>query len=244
MHSPFIGELLGTMVLIILGDGVVAGVLLKESKAEGAGWMAISTAWGFAVMCGIFVATATGSKDAHLNPAITIAFAVINHDSSKLAPYIAAQMLGGFLGATIVWLHYLPHWRATEDASLKLACFSTGPAIRDLKANALSEIIATFVLVLVVAAIGSKAVGSPLAIQPGLAPYLVGMLVWVIGLSLGGTTGYAINPARDLGPRLAHALLPIAGKAGSDWGYAAVPVLAPIAGAIGAALCIRGLGVG
>ena len=243
MHSPFLGELLGTMVIIILGDGVVAGVLLKQSKAEGAGWMAITTAWGFAVMCGIFVAIATGSKDAHLNPAVTIAFAVVTGDPSKIASYIPAQLLGGFLGAVVVWLHYLPHWRVTEDAGLKLACFCTGPAIRDLKANTLSEIVGTFMLILVLAATASKAVGTPLALQPGLSPYLVGMLVWVIGLALGGTTGYAINPARDFGPRLAHALLPIHGKAGSDWGYAAVPILGPIAGAILAGLFVRELGI-
>lgn len=243
MHSPFLGELLGTMMVIILGDGVVAGVLLKHSKAEGAGWMAITGAWGFAVMCGIFLAVATGSKDAHLNPAVTIAFAVVTGDGSKLSTYIPAQLIGGFLGAIIVWLHYLPHWRATEDPTLKLACFCTSPAIRDFKANMLTEIIGTIVLILVIAAIGSKAVGSPLALQPGLSPYLVGMLVWVVGLSLGGTTGYAINPARDLGPRLAHALLPIHGKAGSDWGYASVPIFGPIAGAILAGLLVRGLGI-
>ena len=243
MHSPFLGELLGTMVLMILGDGVVAGVLLKDSKAEGAGWMAITTAWGFAVMCGIFVAVATGSKDAHLNPAVTIAFAIVSGDWSKAPVYIPAQLIGGFLGACVVWLHYLPHWRATEDADLKLACFCTGPAIRDLKWNAVSEIIGTIVLIVVIAAIASKAVGSPLAIQPGLTPYLVGMLVWVIGLSLGGTTGYAINPTRDIGPRVAHAILPIHGKAGSDWGYAWVPIVGPIVGAVIAGLLVQVLGM-
>lgn len=243
MHSPFLGELLGTMVLIILGDGVVAGVLLKHSKAEGAGWMAITTAWGFAVMCGVFVAVAAGSKDAYINPAVTVAFAVVSGDTSKIWTYIPAQIIGAFLGAVVVWLHYLPHWRATEDATAKLAVFCTGPAIRDLKANAVSEMIGTFMLVLVIAAIASKAIGSPLSIQPGLAPYLVGMLVWVIGLSLGGTTGYAINPARDFGPRLAHAVLPIAGKAGSDWGYALVPIIGPITGAVIAGIFVRGLGI-
>jgi glycerol uptake facilitator protein len=243
MHSAFLGELLGTMMLIILGDGVVAGVLLKHSKAEGAGWMAITGAWGFAVMCGIFVAIATGSPDAHLNPAVTIAFAVVTGDTSKMATYIPAQLLGGFLGAVIVWLHYLPHWRASDDPGAKLAIFCTGPAIRDLKANVLSEVIGTIVLIVVVAAIGSKAVGSPLALQPGVAPYLVGILVWVIGLSLGGTTGYAINPARDFGPRLAHAILPIAGKGGSDWGYALVPILGPIAGALLGGGFVRVVGI-
>lgn len=243
MHSPFLGELLGTMTLIIFGDGVVAGVLLKDSKAEGAGWLAITTAWGLAVMAGIFVAIATGSKDAHLNPAVTIAFAIVSGDYSKMATYIPAQLIGGFLGAVVVWAHYMPHWRATQDPDLKLACFCTGPAIRDLKANWLSEVIGTIVLLVVIASISSKAVGSPSPIQPGFAPYLVGMLVWVVGLSLGGTTGYAINPARDFGPRLAHAVLPIPGKGHSDWGYAAIPVVGPIAGAVVGGLIVLGLGL-
>lgn len=243
MPSPFVGELLGTMVLVLLGDGVVAGALLKSSKAENAGWIAITAAWGFAVMCGIFVAIATGSKDAHLNPAVTLAFAIVSGDWSKCPVYIPAQMIGGFLGAVLVWLHYLPHWRATQDPAAKLAVFCTGPAIRDAKANALSEVIGTIVLILVVAAIGSKAVAAPLSIQPGLSPYLVGMLVWAIGLSLGGTTGYAINPARDLGPRLAHALLPIPEKGGSDWSYAWIPVVAPLVGAVLAGAFVRAAGM-
>lgn len=243
MHSPFLGELLGTMTMIILGDGIVAGVLLKHSKAEAAGWMAITAAWGLAVMCGVFVATATGSSDAHLNPAITLASVVMGGTADKLWTYVPAQMIGGFLGGVVVWLHYLPHWKATDDAGLKLACFCTGPGIRDIKANVISEIIATIVLIVVIQAIGSKAVGTPMAIQPGLSPYLVGMLVWGIGLSLGGTTGYAINPARDLGPRIAHAILPIAGKGDSDWGYAAVPVLAPIVGGVLAALFVTKVGI-
>ena len=239
MHSAFLGELLGTMVLIIFGDGVVAGVLLKDSKAEGAGWMAITTAWAFAVMSGIFVAVAAGSKDAHLNPAVTVAFAVVSGAYSKIPVYVPAQLLGGFLGAVVVWLHYMPHWRATTDPDLKLACFCTGPAIRDLKANWLSEVIGTIMLIVVIAAIASKAVGVPTAIQPGFTPYLVGMLVWVLGLSLGGTTGYAINPARDFGPRLAHAVLPIHGKGGSDWAYAPIPIIGPlVGGALGGLIAV------
>ena len=241
LHSPFLGELLGTMTLIIFGDGVVAGVLLKDSKAENSGWIVITTAWGLAVMCGIFVAVATGSKDAHLNPAVTVAFAIASGDYSKLSTYIPAQLIGGFLGAVIVWAPYLPHWRATTEPDLKLAVFCTGPAIRDLKANFLSEVIGTIVLLFVIAAISSKAVGSPSPIQPGFAPYLVGMLVWVIGLALGGTTGYAINPARDLGPRFAHAILPIPGKGPSDWGYAAIPVVGPLVGAVLGGLIVSGL---
>ena len=243
MSSPFLGECLGTMTMIVLGDGVVAGVLLKHSKAEGAGWLAITAAWGIAVMCGVFVATATGSPDAHLNPAITLASVVMGGPVDKLWVYVPAQLIGGFLGAIVVWLHYLPHWRVTEDSALKLGVFCTSPAIRDIKANWLTEIIGAFFLVLIVSAIGSKAVGTPAAIQPGLAPYLVGMLVWGIGLSLGGTTGYAINPARDFGPRLAHALLPIPGKGGSDWGYAAVPILAPLVGAVAAGVFVHAIGI-
>jgi glycerol uptake facilitator protein len=223
MTSPFLGEFLGTMILILLGDGVVAGVLLKRSKAEGSGWMVITAGWAFAVMAGVFVAVACGSSDAHLNPAVTLGFAVRAGSFGKCLPYIAAQLLGAMAGATLVWVHYLPHWKETPDAGVKLACFCTGPAIRNAVANLISEIIGTAVLVFVVGAIFSKtiAAGGPGA----LGPYLVASLVWGIGLSLGGTTGYAINPARDLGPRLAHAILPIAGKGGSDWSYAGIPVV-------------------
>ena len=156
MHTPFIGELLGTMMLIILGDGVVAGVLLQGSKAQNAGWVAITAGWAFAVLAGVFVATSTGSPDAHINPAVTIGFAVVSGDYSKIASYIPAQLIGAFLGGVIVWLQYLPHWAKTSDAGLKLAVFCTGPAIRNTGANLISEIIGTFVLVFVIAAIFSK----------------------------------------------------------------------------------------
>ncbi|MGN8019529.1 MIP/aquaporin family protein [Phyllobacterium sp. 22229] len=240
MHTPFIGELLGTMMLIILGDGVVAGVLLQGSKAQNAGWVAITAGWAFAVLAGVFVATSTGSPDAHINPAVTIGFAVVSGDYSKIASYIPAQLIGAFLGGVIVWLQYLPHWAKTSDAGLKLAVFCTGPAIRNTGANLLSEIIGTFVLVFVIASIFSKAVAGA-GITPAIGPYMVAMLVWAIGLSLGGTTGYAINPARDLGPRIAHAVLPISGKGGSDWGYSWIPVVGPIVGAIIAAFFIKAL---
>jgi len=219
-----LGEFMGTCILILLGNGVVAGVLLNKSKAGGAGWIVITAGWAFAVMAGVFTAIACGSSAAHLNPAVTIGFAVASGDWSSVLPFIAAQMLGAFVGAALVWLHYHPHWAATPDAGAKLACFSTGPAIRKPVANLLSEAIGTFVLVFVVAAIFSKRSWAT-GISPGLGPYLVGSLIWGIGLSLGGTTGYAINPARDLGPRLAHAVLPISGKGDSDWSYAAVPVV-------------------
>jgi glycerol uptake facilitator protein len=241
MTSPFLGEFLGTMVLVLLGNGVVAGVVLKRSKAEASGWMVITAGWAFAVMAGVFTAIACGSSDAHLNPAVTLGFAVRAGDFGKVAPYIAAQMLGAVAGAALVWLHYLPHWRETPDAPGKLACFCTAPAIRSLVPNLISEIIGSFVLVFVVGAIFSK---SAAAGGPGsLGPYLVGSLVWGIGLSLGGTTGYAINPARDLGPRVAHAILPVAGKGGSDWGYATIPVVGPLVGGVLAGWLLRVLAV-
>jgi len=241
MTSPFLGEFLGTMMLILLGDGVVAGVLLKRTKSEGAGWMVITAGWAFAVMAGVFTAVACGSSDAHLNPAVTLGFAVRAGSFGKCLPYIAAQLLGGIAGAALVWLHYFPHWKETPEAGLKLACFCTAPAIRNALANLVSEIIGTFALVLVVGAIFSKGIATS---GPGaLGPYLVGSLVWGIGLSLGGTTGYAINPARDLGPRVAHALLPIAGKGNSDWGYAPIPVIGPLLGGALAGWLLRFLAV-
>ena len=242
MLAKCFGEFMGTLVLILLGDGVVAGVLLKRSKAEGAGWMVITSGWAFAVMAGVFTAIACGSNDAYLNPAVTMGFAVSSGQFAKLAPYIVAQMAGAFAGATLVWLHFLPHWKETPDQGLKLAVFCTAPAIRRFGANLISEIIGTFVLVFVVGAIFSKAVATsgPAA---GLGPYLVAALVWGIGLSLGGTTGYAINPARDLGPRLAHAALPIAGKGPSDWSYAIVPVLGPLLGGSLAGIVLRAIGI-
>jgi glycerol uptake facilitator protein len=240
MHTPFLGEFIGTLILILLGDGVVASVLLKRSKAESSGWIVITAGWALAVMTGVFAAIACGSKDAHLNPAVTLGFAVSSGDYSKIPSYLAAQMLGAMVGAVLVWLHFWPHWKETEDPSLKLAVFCTAPAIRSAFANLISEIIGTFVLVFIVGAIFSKALSKD-GIAAGLGPYLVGSLVWGIGLSLGGTTGYAINPARDLGPRIAHALLPIPGKRDADWGYAAIPVIGPLIGGGLAGLLIRAL---
>ena len=241
MRSPFFGEFMGTLVLMLLGDGVVAGVLLKRSKAENSGWLVITTAWGFAVLCGILVGNLCGSADAHLNPAITLAMAAQTGDTSKIVPYISAQILGAFVGAVLVWLFYLPHWKITEDAETKRGVFCTIPAIRNYPSNFFCEVIGTFVLVLVAGAIGSKLVFGNGAVS-GFAPWLVGALVWGIGLSLGGTTGYAINPARDFGPRLAHAVLPIAGKGGSDWSYAWVPVLGPAVGGVLTGFFLRWLG--
>lgn len=237
MRQGVFGEFMGTMVLILLGNGVVANVLLKKSKGEGSGWMVVCTGWALAVMAGVFTAIACGSEG-HLNPAVTLAAGVTSGDYSKVAWYIAAQMAGAFTGACLVWLHYLPHWRETPDVDLKFACFGTSPAIRSPLANLLSEIIGTFVLVLVADAIFSKAVAAsgPVA---GLGPWLVGSVVWGIGLGLGGTTGYAINPARDLGPRIAHAILPIPDKGGSDWRYAPIPILGPLLGGTLAGLLVR-----
>jgi glycerol uptake facilitator protein len=241
MSSPVLGEFFGTLILIVLGDGVVAGVLLKHSKSENAGWIAITTGWAMAVMAGVYTAIAFGSPDGHLNPAVTLGVAVATGDFSKVLPYSAAQLAGAFLGAVIVWLHYLPHWRLTTDANAKLGVFCTAPAIRSTGANLTSEAIGTFVLVLVAGAIFSSRV-TVSGLAPGLGPFLVGSLVWGIGLSLGGPTGYAINPARDLGPRLAHAVLPIPGKRDADWGYAAIPVAGPLAGAVIAGLVARVVG--
>jgi glycerol uptake facilitator protein len=226
--SPFLGELIGTMVLILLGNGVVANVVLNKTKGENSGWIVITTGWAFAVTIGIFVSTLFGSADAHLNPAVTLGFAVATGDFSKLVPYVSAQLIGAFLGASLVWLHHLPHWGVTQDKGAKLAAFATDPAIKATPANFMSEMIGTLVLL-----VGIKGIGS---ISTGLGPFAVGILVWAIGLSLGGTTGYCINPARDLGPRLAHALLPIAGKGSSDWAYGWLPVVAPLVAAVVAGL--------
>ena len=240
--SAFVGEIIGTMLLILLGDGVVANVLLSKSKGENAGWMVITTGWGLAVFVGAYsVASVSG---AHLNPAVTVGLAVAgNFEWSQVFPYIIAQMIGAFLGAVLVYLHYFPHWSVTKDPGLKLAVFSTGPAIRNVVWNLVSEIIGTFALVfgiLVIKGATMDSSGSAVPINMGALGIIpVAFLVWVIGLSLGGPTGYAINPARDLGPRIAHFLLPIPGKGDSPWGYSWIPVVGPIiGGALGAVLWI------
>lgn len=241
MHGPIFGEFLGTLVLMFLGDGVVANVLLSKSKAQNGGWMVITTAWGLAVLFGILTSLAVGGV-AHLNPVITIALAIGSGEYGTLLPYVAAQLAGAFTAGILVWLTFLPHWPETEDKGLKLAVFCTAPAIRNVPLNALSEFIVTILLVVAGFAIGSKGV-SATGLPAGFGPYLWGMLVWGIGLSLGGPTGYAINPARDLGPRLAHAVLPIAGKGSSDWGYALVPIVAPVLGGIAGALICKLTGI-
>ena len=236
MHGPFLGEFMGTLVLILLGDGVVANVLLKKSKGENSGWIVIATAWGLAVVAGIFTAIACGSPRAHINPAITLAVALLSGDWSHVAQFWTAQILGAFAGATLVWMTYLLHWSVTPEPAAKLAIFCTAPAIRNLPANLLTEVIATTCLIVVGFSFGSKAV-STTGLPPGFGPWLWGVLVWSLGLSLGGPTGYAMNPARDFGPRVAHAILPISGKGNSDWGYALVPIIGPLlAGGLGAAI--------
>jgi glycerol uptake facilitator protein len=228
--QAYIGEFIGTMILIILGDGVVAGVLLRHSKAENSGWIVITFGWAMAVAVAVYCVFQFSGG--YINPAVTIAAAVTGGLEWALVPgYIIAQFLGAFVGGIIVWLAYLPHWAETEDAGLKLGVFCTAPAIYNTPANLITEIVGTFVLVFGVFGIfaNSGAVGGSAA---ALNPLLVGLLVLGIGLSLGGPTGYAINPARDLGPRIAHAVLPIAGKGGNDWGYAWIPVVGPIIGGI------------
>jgi glycerol uptake facilitator protein len=238
MHGPLLGEFMGTLVLVLFGDGVVANVLLRKSKGEGSGWIVIATAWGLGVTAGIFTAIACGSPGAHINPAVTLAVAMISHQWTNVASFWTAQILGGFAGAALVWLAYFPHWKETNDPSAKLGVFCTAPAIRLLPANAVTEIIATATLVGVGFAFTASSV-APNGLPPGFAPYLWGLLVWGLGLSLGGPTGYAMNPARDFGPRMAHALLPIAGKGRSDWGYALIPIIAPLMGAAISAVSIR-----
>lgn len=237
MHSPWFGEFMGTLVLVLLGNGVNAGVTLRKSYAADSGWIVVATGWALAVFCGVIVAQGFGSHDAALNPAITLASAILSGKWAQVLPMWSAQLLGGICGATLMALHYAPHWRVSSDPNAKLGIFCTGPAIHMPIANLWSEVVGTALLVIVAGAIFSPgvAVHGPVA---GLGPVLVGSLVWGIGLSLGGTTGYAINPARDLGPRIAHAILPIPGKGGSNWSYAPIPVIGPLLGAALAGLLL------
>jgi glycerol uptake facilitator protein len=240
--QSLLAEAVGTMILVLLGDGVVANVVLDRTKGHNSGWIVITTGWGVAVAVAVY---AVGRiSGAHINPAVTIALATIgSFPWAEVPGYVAAQLIGAILGGVLVWLMYLPHWRVTQDPGSKLAVFATGPAIRDTAANCIGEIIGTAVLVFGILAIAANAqtVSKPgdvdlsFVFSRGLQPLLVGVLVLGIGLSLGGPTGYAINPARDLGPRIAHAILPIAGKGSSDWGYSWIPVIAPIVGGIAGA---------
>lgn len=234
----FIAELVGTAILILFGDGVVAAVLLTKSKAQNSGWIVITTGWALAVAMAVY---AVGQfSGAHINPAVTISFALTESfgvEWGDVPKYLLGQFAGAIIGAVLVYLAYLPHWRETEDPGLKLAVFSTAPAIRNYGQNLVTEIIGAFILVFGVLAIVEHFSANVIAdeqLQSALGaafpPLLIGLLVWVIGLSLGGPTGYAINPARDLGPRIAHAFLPIPGKRDPDWGYSWVPVVGPIIG--------------
>jgi glycerol uptake facilitator protein len=237
--SPYLAELIGTAILILLGNGVVANVVLARSKGEAGGWMVIATGWGLAVAVAVYsVASVSG---AHINPAVTVALATLGRFPWVDVPgYVMAQLAGAALGAALVWVVYLPHWALTPDAALKRAAFCTAPAVRHAPANLGAEIVGTAMLV-----VGVLAMLAPSNLDPrtgfasGLGPLLVGILVWSIGLSLGGPTGYAINPARDLGPRVAHALLPVAGKGDSDWAYAWVPVVGPLIGGLAGAFVFK-----
>jgi glycerol uptake facilitator protein len=233
MNNILVGEIIGTMLLILLGDGVVAGVLLSKTKGQNAGWVVITIAWAMAVFVGAYVAAPVSG--AHLNPAVTIGLAVAGSAQWADVPFfIIGQFIGAFIGAVLVFLHYYPHWAETKDAGLKLAVFSTGPAIRNTAWNLVSEIIGTFVLIFGILALGGGRFS-------GVGTLPVAFLVMAIGMSLGHTTGYAINPARDLGPRIAHAVLPIPGKGDSDWGYSWIPVVGPILGGIIAGLLYNGV---
>jgi glycerol uptake facilitator protein len=229
---------MGTLVLVLLGTGVCAGVTLRKSYAADAGWIVITTGWALGVLCGVLVAQAFGSSGAHLNPAITLAVAVNTGNYSQVWLYWSAQLLGAMSGATLMALHYAPHWKLTPGPADKLGIFCTNAAVRSPLANVFCELLGTMVLVVVAGAIGSRGVSinGPAA---GLAPWLVASLVWGIGLSLGGTTGYAINPARDLGPRLVHALAPIPGKGGSNWHYAWIPIVGDLTGGALAGLLLH-----
>ncbi|EFM32977.1 TPA: aquaporin family protein [Streptococcus pyogenes] len=225
----FIGELLGTFILVLLGDGVVSACILNKTKAQNSGWIAIILGWGIAVTVAVYISGFMSG--AHLNPAVTLAMAAIGSlPWSQVVTYLVAQFLGAMLGALVLYLHYYPHWKETKDAGTILACFSTGPAIRHTWSNLLGEALGTAVLVITVMAIGPNKVAA------GFGPIIVGFVVMAVGFSLGATTGYAINPARDLGPRIMHALLPIPNKGDSDWSYAWIPVLGPILGGVAGAL--------
>lgn len=227
--KELIGEFLGTFILVLLGDGVVAGNILKGTKEEGTGWTAIVFGWGIACTVAVYVAGLF--SPAHLNPAVTLAMAATGALAwSKVAGFIIAQFLGAMLAAVVLWLHYYPHFQETTDKGAILGTFSTGPAIRHTPSNFLGEALGTAVLVITILAIGPNNVAA------GLGPVIVGLVIFAVGFSLGPTTGYAINPARDLGPRIIHALLPIPHKGDSDWGYAWIPVLGPIVGGVLGAL--------
>jgi glycerol uptake facilitator protein len=236
--NPLFGEFMGTLVLVLIGNGTVANVVLKKTLGNGSGWPVIISGFGLGVMAAIFVAQACGSPGAHINPAVTLALAINSGNFSDLPGFLVAQLLGAMVGAMLVWLQFMPHFAETPDAGSKLACFSTGGAIKNTVSNFIGEALGTCLLVIGIVSIvkGANA--------PGVTQLLIGLLVWAIGASLGGTTGFAINPARDLGPRIAHAILPIPGKGNSDFGYGlVVPVAGGFAGAIVAGLFLKVVGL-
>lgn len=232
--SHLLAEFLGTMVIILFGDAVVANVVLNKTKGQNSGWIVITTSWAIGVALAVYIFGPISGG--HFNPAVTLGLAAIGKFAWAQVPgYIIAQIAGGFVGAVIVWLNYLPHWKVTDDKDAKLGVFCTGPAIRDYKSNFISEFIATFILIFAILGLGTA------NMVQGFGPLTVGILIWGLGLAYGGTTGYAMNPARDLGPRIAHFVLPVAGKRDSDWAYSWIPVLAPICGGIVAALLFQAI---
>lgn len=247
--TNLLGEFLGTLVLLSFGVGSVANLSLKDSKGAGGGgggaWIAVTTAWAFAVVLGIFTAIAFGAPQADLNPAVTLAKSLLGvYSPAQTVMTMLAEVAGAFAGACIAWLVYLPHWKITEDKTAKLGCFSTIPAVRNPMANLITEIVVTtFLLMLVFVIFSEQLSGGGAKFAAGFGPYLVGILVWVIGLSFGGPTGYAINPARDLGPRIAHALLPMGDKGSSDWSYAWIPVVGPMVGGVLSVMIGKSFGI-
>lgn len=234
--SPYLAEFLGTMILVLLGDGVCANVKLNKTFGHNTGWLVITTGWAMAVTVAVYMTSV--HSGAHLNPAVTVGLALIGKIEAQLVGgYLLAQVTGAMLGATLVWITYLPHWKETNDADAIRGCFCNTPAIANVPANLMTEIIGTFVLVLgIVSILNPDNMIAGTGFKEGFQPCIVGILVWAVGLSLGGATGYAVNPARDLGPRIAHAVLPIANKGSSGWGYSWIPVVGPLVGGMLAAL--------
>lgn len=232
--SHLLAEFLGTMVIILFGDAVVANVVLNKTKGQNSGWIVITTSWAIGVALAVYIFGPISGG--HFNPAVTLGLAAIGKFAwSEVPGYLIAQVAGGFVGGVIVWINFLPHWKVTDDKDAKLAVFCTGPAIRDYKSNFISEFIATFILIFAILGLGTA------NMVQGFGPLTVGILIWGLGLAYGGTTGYAMNPARDLGPRIAHFVLPVAGKRDSDWAYSWIPVVAPICGGIVAALIFKAI---
>ncbi|MCF4151920.1 aquaporin family protein [Dethiosulfovibrio sp. F2B] len=243
MNNLF-GEFLGTLVLCAFGNGICACCLLNKSKGQNAGWLMINIGWGIAVTMGVFTAIACGAPQADINPAVTLTKLMGGvYTLPHALITMSVQIAGGFCGAVVAWLCYLGHWEATDDKGIKLGVFATGPAIRNTPANLITEIIGTMALIVLIMVIFSVPVGGSAGLVSGFGPFLVGFLVLAIGTAFGGPTGYAINPARDLGPRIAHAVLPIAGKGGSDWGYSWIPIVGPFIGAGLSYAIVKAIGV-